>query len=167
MKLWELFNDELPEIQPSDLKKAEFRLNKLVYAPDEKVKKNQPVVKVELPVGNPKADRPAHFYQRAWERGITPTEILRTMKIGHDEYEDKINKMAKTENPRDELVFRDPTTHVEIPVMAVPNRDCTKSQEGIPVCMTPDGKQPKNKLVAKTVIRKGEANIRDWKKDHK
>lgn len=162
MKLYELF-----DIQPSDLKKVEFRLNKLVFAPDEKVMKNKPVVKVELPVGNPKADRPAHFYQRAWERGISPAEIARTMKVGHDEHEKELDRLAKAEHPRDEIVFRDPTTHVEIPVMATPNQDCRKTQDGNPVCMTPDGKQPKNKLVAKTVIRKGQPDLRSWNKDHK
>jgi hypothetical protein len=162
MKLWELF-----DIEPIDLKKTEFRLNKLTYAPDEKVKKNQPVVKVELPIGNPKAGRPAHFYQRAWERGISPDEILKVMKKGHDEHEKIIDKIAKEENPHDELMFYDQSTHVEIPVITVPNRDCSKTQSGNPVCMTPDGKQPKNKLVAKTVIRKGEQDLRSWTTNRK
>lgn len=167
MKLWELFNDELPEILPQDVKKAEFRLNKLVYAPDEKVKKNQPVVKVELPVGNPKADRPAHFYQRAWERGITPEDIIRTMKHGHDQNEKKLEKIAKERDPNDEMVFTDPRGYIRIPVIVKPNQDCSKTQDGNPVCMTPDGKQPKNKLVAKTITRGDHEKYRDWGKDHK
>jgi hypothetical protein len=163
MRLWELFSD----VQASraamkrDIERVEDRLNRTVYAPQDKIKARKPVLDLELPTGSPA--RPAHFYQRAWERKIKPSEIEDVLRQGKDDFSDELDAAAKKTDSRDTFDYYDPMTHVHVPIMVVPNPRCVKSQEGNPVCLTRDGKlEPKNELVAKTIIRKGSPDDREW-----
>lgn len=153
MRLWELFED----ISPAEIKDIEHTLDDLLYQPPEKVKRNQPVIDLDLPTGR------SHFMQRIIQRAdkanITAREIQHVLARAKTDpsmgVADKINAASKIDNPQDDILVRDPDTDLTIPMVVVPNQSCEKTTDGIAVCKTPVGKAPKNKIVAKTIYRKG------------
>jgi hypothetical protein len=153
MRLWELFED----ITPADIKDIERKLDHDVYQPADKLKKNQPVLDLDLPTGN------SHFMQRIQQRNavakITPQEIEALLarakldpKLG---FAGKLDALSKEEDPDTDIVLQDPRTKLTIPAIVKPNTQCVRSTDGNPVCLTRQGKEPKNKIVAKTIFRKG------------
>ena len=154
MRLWELLED----ITPADIKSIERSLDAEVYQPPELVKKNKPVIDLELPVGN------AHFMQRIIQRAdkarISADEIKDLLYRAKTDpslgYAKEIDALSKKNNPDDSITIQDPKTKLTIPVIAKPNQVCKSSSvDGVPVCLTQQGKAPKNKLTAKTIFRKG------------
>lgn len=153
MRLWELLED----LTPADIKDIEHKLDNQVYQPADKLNKNQPVLDLDLPVGS------SHFMQRILQRAgiakITPQEIESLLarakqdpKLG---YNRNMDTLSKETDPNDEFVIQDPRTKLTIPVIVKPNPSCVRTTDGNAVCMTRQGKEPKNKMVAKTIFRKG------------
>lgn len=158
MRLRELFED----ITPMDIRQIQRKVNQEVFAPQSKLSSGEPVVQVTLPVGDPIHNRPSHFFQRAWERDISPDEIERALHIGAVWHEDELEDIAAEDNPKGEIEFYDPESHVLIPAIVKPNENCRVRKDGTPYCIASGGRQPKNTLVAKTIIRKGEPDVRKW-----
>jgi hypothetical protein len=90
---------------------------------------------------------------------ITPQEIEALLarakldpKLG---FAGKLDALSKEEDPDTDIVLQDPRTKLTIPAIVKPNTQCVRSTDGNPVCLTRQGKEPKNKIVAKTIFRKG------------
>ena len=154
MRLWELFED----ISPLDIQRIEYALDKFVYQPTDKVKKREPVLDVDLPTASS-----SHFMQRLNLRGdkaqITPAQIYSLLKQARENdslgFAKKLDKLSKENDPGETITLVD-KDGLTIPVIIRQDPTCVKTQNGNPVCVNNRGTtQPKNKMVAKTIFRKG------------
>lgn len=154
MRLWELMGP----ITPSDIKGIERRLDKEVYQPEDKIKRNKPVIDLELPTSAHFMDR---IIQRADKANISPEEIEQLLARAKTDprlgVQGTIDDVSREEDPEADIYIKDPQSQLTIPAIAVPNPNCKPgtTNDQFSTCMTPMGKQPKNKLVAKTIYRRG------------
>lgn len=154
MRLWELMGT----INPASIKDVEKRLDTTLYRPEEKVKKNKPVIDLELPSNAHFMDR---LIQRAKKANISPEEIESLLARAKADpslgFKDEIEDVCWDERPEDTITIQDKKSGLTIPTIAVPNPNCKPgtTSDKFSTCMTPNGKEPKNRLVAKTIFRKG------------
>lgn len=154
MRLWELFED----IKPADIKNVERALDARIYQPAEKVRTNQPVLDLDLPTDQHFMDR---FVQRAGPAKITPNEVANLLARAKVDpslgFKNELEQAAVHGKSGQTIDVQDPQTKLNIPLVVKPNPECkpNATNPDNPVCGTPDGKAPKNKVVAKTVFRKG------------
>lgn len=149
MRLWELFG----EISPSDIKSVERKLDTTEYQPPEKIKAEKPVIDLDL-LSSP------HFRERLIQRsksaGITPAEIEDLFHKGRDKYKIEIGQATRQDQFHgNQIDFFDPETKLLVPTIVTPNPNCKPNTRGKVTCQTVDGPEPKNRLVAKTIMRKG------------
>lgn len=146
-------------LSPRDVKSIEQQLNAEVYQNPKAVGGKAPPVKLVLPTH-------AHFMDRLRQRGddhhITDQEIKDLLARARLDpslgVAKEIDKHAKMNEPEGTIVIKDPDTHLTIPVAFNPNDHCMPNQHfqnGVPFCKTPNGKEPKNLMIAKTIYRKG------------
>lgn len=159
MKLHEIFDlsESVYDITSKDIATIEHLLNDKFFGSK---------FTIVFPIGTQR--NPSHFYKRAWERGVTPKEIINTIVKGFSKFKKEFvailnDEIEVSDNHRPKYDFYDPETKILIPILVEPNFDCKKHQKGNPVCLTANGtKEPKNKLYAKTIYKKGEDDIRSW-----
>lgn len=155
MRLSELLNQDLNE---RNLRSIEQDLDAHEYQPPAKVAANKPVIDLDL-LSSP------HFIQRvqqrAGEAGITPDEIEQLFRKGRETYKAEIGAASREVSPEqnayDEIQFFDPETKLMVPTIVKSNPACkpgSRGQKGS-VCQTQNGPAPKNRLIAKTIMRKG------------
>jgi hypothetical protein len=155
MRLCELLDLNLNE---KDLRSIERDLDDRDYQPADKVAANKPVIDLDL-LSSP------HFIQRVQQRsgeaGISPEEVEQLFHKGRQTYKREISKAAQEQSPElnayDEIQFFDPDTKLKIPTIVKSNPACKPSsrQGKGSTCQTEKGPAPKNRLVAKTIMRKG------------
>lgn len=150
MRLWELFSD----LGEKSLSAVEKELDAKDYQPAEKVKAQKPVVDLDL--SSP------HLLQRVAQRSktanISPEEIEDLLHRGREKYKIEIGSASRQDAFGNQIDFYDPETKLLVPTIVSPNPKCKPNSRGKVVCQTVDGPEPKNSLVAKTVVRKGTAD---------
>ena len=151
MRLWELFSD----LNERNLKDIERDLDSQVYQPAEKVLQGKPVIDLDL-LSSP------HFIQRVNQRagnaGVSPEEVEDLFRAGREKFKVEIGQASRKDNFQDtgsHIDFYDPKTKLMVPTIVQPNPNCKPNSRGKVVCQTPNGTEPKNRLVAKTMFRKG------------
>lgn len=156
MLLEELFeeieNDKCTtKLSPRDLTDLEQFMNHRVFRPKDAIQKNGIVLDLDLPVGK-------HFHQRALERSVSDCEIEQALLKGWNQNFQELRDAARENNPEaDELHFVDPDTKIDIPMIVKPNPKIRPDArvQGKAVAVTPGGlKEPKNQIIAKTVVRR-------------
>lgn len=150
MRLWELFS----ELNEKSLSSVEKTLDTNYYQPPEKViAGKQPTIDMDLLSSEHFRDR---LIQRSKTAGITPEEIEDLLKMGREKYKVEIGQASRTDDfSGDKIDFYDPETRLFVPTVVAPNPDCKPGSREKIICQTPTGPEPKNRLVAKTVFRKG------------
>jgi len=147
MRLWELFSD----LGEKSLSAIERDLDANDYQPADKVKAQKPVVDLDL--SSP------HLLQRLQQRGrtagISPEEIEDLLHRGREKYKIEIGAASRQETFGNQIDFYDPESKLLIPTIIIPNPKCKPNSRGKVTCQTTNGPEPKNSLVAKTVVRKG------------
>lgn len=155
MRLFEIFEDVANPVQ---VKQVADLLDKKFYQPADEIKKNRPVLDVEIPTSAAN-----HFIQRYNERSDVAKFSLRDVyqllarakKDPSLGYADSLEDLARENYPLDTVVLQD-KDKLTIPVIVKPNPKCVKMTDGNPVCVTRNGtKEPKNQLIPKTIYRKG------------
>lgn len=153
MRLTELFGD----ITPEDLKRIENSLDRLVYQPQEKMRTGKDVLDLVLPTRGHFMDR---IKQRAKDQHISTDEINDLLKRAKTDpslgFDKKLNQLSKENDPDYSLTVEDPKTNLVIPLAVVPNNYCDPETKinGLSVCRTNKGIEPKNKAIAKTIFRR-------------
>ena len=150
MRLWELFSD----LGEKSLSAVEKELDAKDYQPADKVKAQKPVVDLDL--SSP------HLLQRVAQRSktanISPEEIEDLLHRGREKYKIEIGQASRQDAFGNQIDFYDPESKLLVPTIVSPNPKCKPNSRGKVVCQTTDGPEPKNSLVAKTVVRKGTAD---------
>lgn len=157
MRLFELFDGPAT---PANIDKLEKTLDDKIYQPAEKVKRNQPVLDVDI------SKKPSnHFIQRYNERArkadfglFDIMKLLADAKTGKlPGYKDELENLSRENYPLDSVMIQDTGENpLTIPVIVKPNPEATKMEPGNPVALSRGGKKiPKNIVVPKTVYRKG------------
>lgn len=157
MRLFELFDGPAT---PANIDKLEKTLDDKIYQPAEKVKKNEPVLDVDI-----SKSPSSHFIQRYTERAkkadfglLDIMRLLADAKTGKlPGYKDELDNLSRENYPLDSIKIQgggeNPLT---IPVIIKPNPAAAKMQDGNPVAATRAGqKVPKNLIIPKTVYRQG------------
>lgn len=157
MRLFELFD---APATPGNIGALEKALDDNYYQPADKVKKNQPVLDVEIHDGPN-----SHFVQRYNQRakkadfGLKDiAKLLAAAKTGAiPGYKDELDALSREDHPHDSVVIQDKGANpLTIPVIVEPNPEAAKSTDGNPVAVSRNGRKiPKNQLIPKTVYRKG------------
>jgi hypothetical protein len=147
MRLLELFS----EINEKSIGAVERDLDARDYQPADKVQAGKPVIDLDL--SSP------HFIQRLAQRGksagITPEEVEELLHNGREKFKAEIGQASKTDSVSPSVAFYDQDSKLMVPTIAVPNPACKPGSRGKFTCNTVNGPAPKNKLVAKTIVRKG------------
>jgi len=155
MRLNEIFE---ATANPADIKTVADTLDKFVYQPEEKLKKRQPVLDVEIPTSDMN-----HFVQRFNQRSdkakFTLKDIFNLLARAKADpsmgYASELDALSRENNPHDDIVIQG-DDKLTIPVLVKSNPKCAKQTDGNPVCPTANGKlEPKNIVIPKTVYRKG------------
>lgn len=150
MRLWELFSD----LGEKSLGAVERELDARDYQPADKVKAQKPVVDLDL--SSP------HLLQRVQQRsktaGVSPEEIEDLLHRGREKYKVEIGAASRQDTFGNQIDFYDPESKLLVPTIVAPNPKCKPGSRGKVVCQTVDGPEPKNSIVAKTVVRKGVAD---------
>lgn len=154
MKLDDLFED----FSAMDLKRVEAALDRFVYQPEEKIKARDNVLDVYIPTS-----KSNHFVQRLDTRSekanINLGQVFNLIKAAKTNpsfgFSDDLNRLSREQDPEETLVLKDPE-NLTIPVVVVPNPECSTSFPNNPVCKTASGSlEPKNRIIPKTIFRKG------------
>lgn len=150
MRLWEL----LKHLDEKSLSAVEKDLDINDYQPPEKViAGKEPTIDMDLLSSGHFQDR---LIQRSKTAGITPDEVEDLLHRGRQKYKVEIGMASRQDQfPGNQIDFYDPESKLLIPTIVAPNPQCKPSTRGKITCQTPKGVEPKNRLVAKTVIRKG------------
>lgn len=148
MRLWELFSN----LEEKSLRDVERHLDATDYQPVDKVKDGgKPVIDLDL--SSP------HLVQRLNQRsktaGISPEEIEDLLHRGREKFKVEIGQASRATQPGQHIDFYDPESKLLVPTVVTPNPNCKPNSQGKIVCQTVNGPEPKNRLVAKTVVRKG------------
>jgi hypothetical protein len=148
MRLWELFS----ELDEKSIRDVEKHLDKTDYQPDDKVKDgNKPVIDLDL--SSP------HFIQRLNQRSktasISPEEVEDLLHRGREKFKVEIGQASRATQAGQHIDFYDPETKLLVPSVVTPNPNCKPNSQGKIVCQTVNGLEPKNRLVAKSIMRKG------------
>lgn len=148
MRLWELFSD----LDEKSLSAVEKDLDAKDYQPVEKVKTAKLPV-IDLDLSSP------HLQQRMAQRGktagVSPEEVEDLLHRGREKYKAEIGSASRQDAFGNQIDFYDPTSKLLVPTTIQPNPACKPNSRGKVVCQTTQGTEPKNRLVAKTVVRKG------------
>ncbi len=153
MRLSELFED----ISPLEIKRIENSLDRFVYQPREKMRRGKDVLDLVLPTRGHFMDR---LNQRAKEQDITTQEISDLLSRAKTDpslgASKKLEKLSTQNDPEYTVKVEDPDTNLTIPLIVVPNNFCDPDTkiDGLSVCRTDRGIEPKNKAIAKTVFRR-------------
>lgn len=152
--------DLLEDISAYDLKRIEKALDAFVYQPEEKIKKSAPVLDVDIPT-----NKDNHFVQRLNQRSEVADiplgsvyNLMKNAKVDQSlGFKKELDDVAREDNPDETIVLQDIGKHpLTIPVKVVPNPDAVKTSPNNPVGVSKAGqKVPKNKIIPKTVYRKG------------
>lgn len=149
MRLWELFSD----LDEKSLSAVERELDANDYQPADKVK-TQKLPVIDLDPSSPHLQQ--RLAQRARSAGITPDEMEDLLHRGREKFKAEIGQASRMDQFSGEQIdFYDPASKLLIPTIIAPNPHCKPGSRGKTVCQTPQGLEPKNRLVAKTVVRKG------------
>lgn len=148
MRLWELFGN----LDEKTVRDVERYLDATDYQPTDKVQSGkQPVIDLDL--SSP------HFVQRLAQRGktanISPEEIEDLLHRGREKFKVEIGQASRATQPGQHIDFYDPESKLLVPSVVQPNPNCKPNSQGKIVCQTVNGPEPKNRLVAKTIMRKG------------
>lgn len=152
--------DLLEDISAYDLKRIEKALDAFVYQPEEKIKKAAPVLDVDIPT-----NKDNHFVQRLNQRSEIADiplgsvyNLMKNAKIDQSlGYKKELDDVAREDDPDETIVLQASGKHpLTIPVKVVSNPDAVKTTPNNPVGVSRTGqKVPKNKIIPKTVYRKG------------
>lgn len=150
MQLWEIFGN----LDEKSLPAVERSLDIQDYQPPEKViAGKEPTIDMDLLSSNHFRER---LIQRSRSADITPDAIEDLLRKGREKYKAEIGRAARQDQfSGDQIDFYDPETKLLVPTIITPNPNCKPNSRGKITCKTPTGIEPKNRLVAKTVIRKG------------
>lgn len=155
MRLWELFSD----LNEKSLSAIEKELDAKDYQPADKVAKGkEPVIDLDL-LSSP------HFRERIVKReksaNLNPEEVEDLFHRGRQKFKAEIGRASREDDFRgtgSHVEFFDPETKLMVPTIVQPNPNCKPNSRGKIVCQTTNGPEPKNRLVAKTIMRKGVAD---------
>lgn len=155
MRLFELLEDIA---RPADIQRVADILDDKFYQPPEQLRRGKPVLDVEIPTSSSN-----HFIQRFNQRSdiakFTLKDILQLLARAKVDpslgYIDTLDDLSKKNNPLSDVVIKG-EDNLTIPVVVKPNPKCKTMTDGNPVCVTHSGqKEPKNRIIPKTVYRKG------------
>lgn len=150
MRLWELFSN----LGEKSLGAIERELDAKDYQPVEKVKAQKPVVDLDL--SSPHLQQ--RLNQRSKVAGITPDEVEDLLHRGRERYKIEIGSASRQDSFGNQIDFYDAESKLLIPTIVAPNPNCKPNSRGKVICQTTNGPEPKNSLVAKTIVRKGTAD---------
>ena len=148
MRLWELFSD----LDEKSLSAVEKELDAKDYQPVDKVKTEKLPV-IDLDLSSPHLQQ--RLVQRGKSAGISPEEIEDLLHRGREKFKVEIGQASRADQTGQHINFYDPESKLLVPTIVQPNPSCKPNSRGKVVCQTTQGPAPKNRLIAKSVMRKG------------